>query len=120
MTRSLTVILPRANSPLRPPTSVISAPAAADLWRCVSRSAGGFISAGGGCGDAANGPDAFWNQGVPGTDIGAQPRTARDVIWRVCRHLHFNIPVPGRFALDHAANISARGGVSRPHLHYSA
>src|SRR6516162_731159 len=120
MTRSLTVILLRANSPRRPTTSVISAPAAADLWRCASRFAGGFISAGGGCGDAANGPDAFWNQEVPGADIGAQPRTARDVIWRVCRHLHCNVPLPGRLALDHAANISTRRGLSCPHFHYSA
>src|SRR6516225_9187228 len=120
MTRSLTAILLRANSPLRPLTSVISAPAAADPWRCASRFAGGFISAGGGCGDAANRPDAFWNQEVPGADIGAQPRTARDIVRRVCRHLHRNVPVPGRFALDHAANIGARDGISRPHFHYSA
>src|SRR6516225_9247531 len=95
MTRSLTVILLRANSPLRPPTSVTSAPAAADLWRCASRFAGGFISAGGGCGDAASGPDAFWNQEVPGADLSAQRRTAHDIVRLVCRHLHRKVSAAG-------------------------
>jgi hypothetical protein len=73
--------------------------AAAGLWQCVSRFVGGFISAGGGFGSAANGPDIFGNQGVPGADIGEAARPARDVVWRVFRDLHRNVPVPGCFWL---------------------
>ena len=80
----------------------------------------GFTFAEGGCGNAANGPNIFWNQGLSGADIGAQPRTARDVVRRVFRHLHPNVPVPGRFALDHAANVGARRRISRPHFHHPA
>src|SRR6266436_5545575 len=96
--------------PLRPPPSVMSVPAAAGLWRCASRFAGGFIFAGGGCGNAANGPNIFWNQGLSGADIGAQPRTAGNVVRRVFRHLHRNVPVPGRFALDHVAMSALAAG----------
>src|SRR5262249_24353292 len=81
---------------------------------------GELTSAGVGSGDIANGPDAFWNQGFSGADIGAQPRTAREIVRRVCRHLRRNVPVSGSLALDHAANIGARGGISRSHFHYSA
>src|ERR1700730_14613874 len=56
-------ILLRVNLPLRTPTSVMSVPAAAGLWRCASRFAGECISAGGGCDNAATRPDAFCDQG---------------------------------------------------------
>ena len=40
------------------------------LWRCASRFAGEFISAGGGCDNAATRPDAFCDQGFSNADIG--------------------------------------------------
>src|SRR5260370_1539204 len=114
----LMAILLRVNLPLRTPTSVMSVPAAAGLWQCTSRFAGECISAGGGCDDAATRPDAFCDQGFSNSDFGVQPRTARDFVRRVFRHLHRNVPVPGRVAVDHTANVGARRRVSRSHFHY--
>src|SRR5437868_6930441 len=51
-------ILLHVNLPIRTPTSVMSVPAAAGLWRCANRFVGECISAGAGCDNAATRPDA--------------------------------------------------------------